>query len=497
VSISWRLDADPRPAILVAPRAAASLDEAHAAIDLWEFYKGRTLDPTQRLVVEIMMATRAGGLWAAPTTGREMPRQNGKGDEIEVVELWGLVQRSERILHTVHDAVLLATETQSRLLSVIEGHPDLRRLKLRAWRGTGQQMIEMRNGGIIWYRTRTGGGARGVDEVDRIVVDEAQHAEEEHLAAVTPTQLASVNPQLNALGSAGIAGKSGWWWHLRKRALSDDPGDLGYVGHTAEDVQLDDGGRVIRNEVDPTVRTLWRRANPALVAGRVAESFFEEQFRNLGEALFAREHLGVWDAEPAVIAGGPIDPRLWDSLADTHSRIVSHDCLALAVTAGRDWASIGLSGRTSEGKLHVERLDHRPGTHWVIDRALEIWRAKRIPFRIHKSGPEAAFIALLREQGVDVVEVPTADVSQATGQLIDAVNAGELVHLGQPSLDKALRGAQLRIGQDGASVWSQRLSTVEITPLVAVTVALSGVPSPQLVPQVWSWSLATEARGGR
>src|SRR5690606_21342566 len=107
------------PAILVLPPAAASLDEAHAAIELWEHYSGKTLDPSQRLVVEVLMATRDDGRWAARTAGREMARQNGKGDEIEVVELWGLVQRGERIGHTIHDAVLLATETQDRMLRIL------------------------------------------------------------------------------------------------------------------------------------------------------------------------------------------------------------------------------------------------------------------------------------------------------------------------------------------------------------------------------------------
>ena len=111
MSISWSLDVDPAPAMLVLPPAAASLDEAHAAIELWEHYSRKRLDPTQRLTVEVMMAETADGRWAASTTGREMPRQNGKGDEIEVVELWGLVQRAEAILHTVHDAVLLASQT--------------------------------------------------------------------------------------------------------------------------------------------------------------------------------------------------------------------------------------------------------------------------------------------------------------------------------------------------------------------------------------------------
>jgi hypothetical protein len=459
----------------VLPPAAASLDEAHAAIELWEHYKRRTLDPAQRLVVEVLMATRSDGLWAAPTTGREMPRQNGKGDEIEVVELWGLVQRSERILHTVHDAVLLATESQSRLLSVLEGHPDLRKLVSRAWRGTGQQMIELRNGGIIWYRTRTGGGARGVDEVDRIVVDEAQHAEEEHMAAITPTQLASVNPQTNAMGSAGITNKSVWWWRMRRRGLSSSPGDFGYVGHTAEPIRLD-GDRVVTSEVDVLDRGLWRASNPALVAGRASESFFVEQLFRLGPALFAREHMGVWDPEPNE-TGSVIDGVTWAGLKDDGASIASHRTWSLAVSPDRSWSSFGIAGRTGDGLLYVQTLvdGRRKGTDWVLDFATEAYGRQRIPLRVHKSGPESSFVAPLRERGVEVVEVSSAEVAQATGQFIDAANARQLRHLGQSSLDVSVRGAMLRTGTDGAALWSQRNSMVEITALMACTVAAGGV----------------------
>ena len=52
------------------------------------------------------------------------PPQPGTVDgKIEVVELWGLVHRAEAILHTVHDAVLLASQTQQRMLAVLE-RPD-------------------------------------------------------------------------------------------------------------------------------------------------------------------------------------------------------------------------------------------------------------------------------------------------------------------------------------------------------------------------------------
>lgn len=484
MSINWLLDVDPAPTILVLPRAAESLDEAHAAIELWEHYKRRTLDQTQRLVVEVMMATRSDGLWAAQTTGREMPRQNGKGDEVEVVELWGLVQRAERILHTVHDAVLLATETQSRMLSVIDGHADLRRLKARAWRGTGQQMIEMRNGGIIWYRTRTGGGARGVDEVDRIVVDEAQHAEEAHLEAVTPTQLAAANPQLNALGTSGLADKSAWWWQQRKRALSDEPGEFGYVGHTAEDVRLD-GERVVRTRVDVRDRANWRRANPVLIRQPEKVTFFEEQLKVLGPAGFAREHLGVWDPEP-----GPnewaIPDDLWQDCLDDASSIEGRPVFALDTTPDRAWTSIAVAGKRPDGLGHIEVVDHRAGTHWVVKRISELVASwGKHPVTLDPSSAAGSLIAELERAGVGVEVVTAREHAQACGQLYDAVSNKTVRHIGQASLTAAVAGASKRPVGD-AWAWSRQNSSVDISPLVACTLALSAsqTTKPEPVPLV-------------
>lgn len=475
--MNWALDAEPAPALLVLPPDAASLDEADAACELWEHYSGKKLDPTQRLTVQVMMAESSDGLWAASTTGREMPRQNGKGDEVEVVELWGLVHRSEAILHTVHDAVLLATQTQQRMLGVLEGHPDLRRRVRRKWQGTGQQMIEMNNGGIIWYRTRTGGGGRGVDDIDRLVIDEAQHANDDHLAALTPTLLANANPQLNVLGTAGLDGKSSWWWTVRRRALSDDPGRrFGYVGHTAETVTLDADGRVIQESVDVTDRSLWDAANPALHTGRGrGPEFLAEQLQRLGESSFAREHLCVWDPPPLSAGGdGPIPPATWHALAQI-SAIESHHQWALAVSTDRKWAALGVAGRRADGLAHVEWMDHRAGTSWVVGRCVEAWEARHIPIRIRTGGAASSFVDQLRERGVEVVEVSGADYARATGALIDAANNRQLRHLGQPSLDKALGLAELRTTSSGSSTWHEPSGT-DITTLESVTVALGGVP---------------------
>jgi hypothetical protein len=225
---------------------------------------------------------------------------------------------------------------------------------------------------------------------------------------------------------------------------------------------------------------LWFDANPALHAGRGEVEFFEEQLRTLGPALFAREHLGVWDPEP--LSGGAIIPAdVWDALLDSTSSIESHRQWSVSTTLDRQWTSFGTCGRRSDGRLHVDTMRRDKGTGWVIDFAAEVYAGSRLPLRIHKSGPEGSFIAPLRERGVEVVEVSSAEVAAATGQFVDACNADALRHLGQASLDIALKGAVLRTSTDGAALWSQRNSQVEITALMACTVAAGGVPSAALV----------------
>jgi hypothetical protein len=472
LSISWHLDVDPAPALLVLPPAADSLDEAHAAIELWEHYSRKRLDPTQRLVVEVLMAETADGRWAAATTGREMPRQNGKGDEIEVVELWGLVQRGEAILHTVHDAVLLASQTQQRMLAVLE-HPDLRVKVKRKWLGTGQQMIEMRNGGVVWYRTRTGGGGRGVDDIDRLVVDEAQHAVEEQLAAVTPTLLANSNPQMNVLGTAAIAGKSAWWWSVRKRALQADPGSFGYVGHTAEKVSLDESGRVVQEPVNVKDRKVWAVANPVLKSGRGSGlEFLEEQLFRLGSESFAREHLGVWDPDLGDGRVGDINLTQWAALE--HQEHDRPSPVAFAITVNREsrWSTITLAGRRSDGLAHLQVVQSGKGTSWVADRMAELegqWGP--VAVALDPGSPAGSLTQPLKDAGVDPLLITGRDVTQACGAMFDAIAESAVRHSNQPVLNIAVRAAGCQ-PTGKAWVWRSVEPDTDIEPLNGVSLAL-------------------------
>ena len=504
MSINWLLDAEPVPAILVLPPAAASLDEAHAAIELWEHYSGKTLDPTQRLAVEVMMAETSSGKWAAQTTGRAMPRQNGKGDEIEVVELWGLVQRGEAILHTVHDAVLLASQAQQRMLSVLE-KPDLRQRIKRKWMGTGQQMIELRNGGTIWYRTRTGGGGRGVDDISRLVVDEAQHATEEQLAAVSPTMLANPNPQLNAMGTSALDGRSDWWWNIRLRALMDDPGAFGFLEHSAERISLDDQGRVVQSKVDVSNRDLWRASNPFVASGRgQGIAFLEEEFLRMEEGSFGREHLGIWDPPSSSRGEVKLPAARWSATTTKTPPEPQVGDISIAYDVSLDgaWGSIAIGVGDLTGP-YVELIEHRKGAGWIpkmLVELVQIWDP--IAVGCNGAGPAGAQVAAVREAftraGIEpdlLRQMSAPDYKQACGGFYADVVEDALDEHGDPiqnrprlltspsdqgPLDLAASDASERSLGD-AWAWDIRSATVPISPLVSVTIARALLPEAKVL----------------
>jgi len=472
LSTSWQLS-EPSPALVVHPPGAVSLGEAERAIQLWEHYSGKTLDSAQRLAVELMLAESDAGRWAARTTGRSAPRQNGKGDEIEVVEAWGLIQRGEWIVHTAHE-IPTAKAAHRRLVGFLEGHPDLRRLIRQVRYANGDQSIEMTSGAIIVYRTRTAGGGRGLDDISRIVVDEAQYAQSEQLASAMPILSANPNPQVNFTGSAGIADRSDWWWTIRLRALADDPGEFSYLEHSAEEVSLSRDGHVLTSSPDIDDVDAWFRANAALGV-RIEEDFLTEERRTLGPKLFAREHLGIWDPYPGE-EGGFLPSEAWIDLAIEPPSELRSVAFGLSVSVDGSSAAFASAGRLPNGDLYVDTVDDRPGTGWIVDRAVDLCSRRHVSIRVNPAAPEGAFIRPLTDAGVKIEEIVSRKYRNACGEILDAINNGTIHHLGQVSLNQAVRAVRRRdVGKAGGWEWADPVSGADVSTLRAATLALTGV----------------------
>ncbi len=128
-------------------------------------------------------------------------------------------------------------------------------------------------------------------------------------------------------------------------------------------------GRVSSIRPEASDRDGWALANPGM--GRwVPEEGLSDLYDELGDELFLRECMCVWEPESD---GGDLVVPTWSDLADRESRIESHHQIALDVAPFRKWASFGAAGRRSDGRVHVEAWEHRPGTDWVLDVACKSW----------------------------------------------------------------------------------------------------------------------------
>lgn len=157
--------------------------------------------------------------------------------------------------------------------------------------------------------------------------------------------------------------------------------------------------------------------------------------------------------------------------------------LAVDITPARDHACIGVAALRPDGRMHLELIDLRPGTDWVVgalQRLRELW--KPVAIGLDDKGPSGSLLVDLKAVGIDRpvdaekplvgdLYIPTAsEVAQACGSFADAVRQDRVVHIDQVELNVALAGARTRPLTD-AWAWARRAATVNISPLVAVTLA--------------------------
>ena len=448
------------PRVSRVPRSVRS-DAADAAF-LADAY-GLTPDPWQRLVLEGWLGRLASGRWAALSCGLAVPRQNGKNGVLEMRELFGMVELGERFLHTAHE-VKTARKAFVRLKSFFENpaHPELQGLVKEIRHTNGQEAIVLDNGGSCEFIARSKSSGRGYT-VDILVCDEAQELSDEALEALMPTTTAAPlrNPQWIFTGTPpGPTANGEVFTRLRDDGVSGKDRRLCWLEWSVEgDVDLDD-------------RRLWYATNPGLDVGRLVMDVCEgERERYLDEG-FARERLGMW---ASLRTTAVIDPELWAQLAtsDDNFEQLTGPVFALDVTPDRAASSVAVAAKRPDGSWEAELVRHEPGVSWVADFVADVIHRRNAPPPIlDAAGPAGGLIPALSELGVEPRLVSARELGQACGLFYDTVQAHQLRHRDQPELNTALGAAAKRPLGD-AWAW-KRKDTTDISPLVAVTLALHG-----------------------
>lgn len=353
----------------------------------------------------------------------------------------------------------------------------------------GSEAILWKNGsryGIEAVKATSGHG----DVLDEGVIDEAfAHADNIVEQAMNPGMITRPMRQLVVLSTAGDR-KSFYLYRkvLAGRAAIESGKQTAvcyFEWSAEEDVAIDD-------------EEAWHACMPALGHTITLRAIRQELERareqgEEGEALFRRGYLNQWVDPPMLDNKVPmiIPMEVWERWTDVDS--LPRDPVALAIDAAPDLRSACISAaarRRSDELMHIEVVDHRLGTEWLPARLADIVRRNQpMALLIDPLSPAGALIPdIERELGprskVELQRVTTSELAQATQLFVDTATGGRLRHRGTPELKLALEGARKRpMGESWA--WSRKHSAVDITPLVACTLAVwavAGAPAPKGTP---------------
>jgi hypothetical protein len=215
-------------------------------------------------------------------------------------------------------------------------------------------------------------------------------------------------------------------------------------------------------------REAWAQANPAL-GFRITEEAIADERNELSDPGFARERLGVWSSERALAV---IQVEDWNDRAIPAEKVPTDAPAAYGLDMSHDRVvSIGVCvGEHVEVAALDKVSDTLGAVEWLVERA-----GKKIPVVVDGQSPAASMVAALRAAGVQVVVTSAADMAKACGAFYDAVLEDRLTHFNQAPLNTALAGARKRpIGTAGGWGWDRKDYSINLAPLVSVTLARFG-----------------------
>lgn len=519
-----RPDAPPAPRVRWAPLKGRTND-AEDAIFLASGY-GLIPDDWQVDILTGWLARRVDGKWCYGRCGLAVPRQNGKNGAIEVRELYGMVVLGEAFLHAAHE--VKTTRKAFKRLKHFFGdevndpkakYPELNALVAEVRSTNGQEAIFLkdvwevdgqrvystgrpltaagrpnldarfvRKGGSIEFVARSRGSGRGFT-VDVLVLDEAQHLNDDELEAIRSAVSSAPlgNPQVIYAGTPPDRekGELGVVW-LRVRAGAGKDKRLCWIEYGVPDGPLPDlDDEALLYEVNPALEL--RHGNGAY--GLTMDVVLDEK-ADLSPEGYARERFGWW-GDPQLGAGSSVMPN-WGNLG-TRGEPPPITALGVAVDVDRVWCALGAAAVSDDllvpyvGAVTMREADRvRVPLSEVIEleangetrkvplivaEAARIQRETRCVVVADKKGPAGSLEEDFVFAGVEVLWLGLEEVVQACADLFDAVAAGLLQHNNDELLNAAVAAAGWRKVGD-RNIWARRAGN--IVELEAVTVALHG-----------------------
>ncbi|QOC24830.1 hypothetical protein IC744_16335 [Microbacterium hominis] len=334
---------------------------------------------------------------------------------------------------------------------------------------------ELRTHGGAVYKPRTFDGARGMSAA-RLMLDELrQQYDYDGWSSIEKASSAMYDSLLLCFSNAGTA-KSKVLKGVRESAHRDveNPDAEWFVAEWSAlpEASLD----------DPMA---FRQANPS--AGYHPGMTIKGLMRSAANApeknVERIEVLGQWVTAEITPY---IDFAAWDACADAPivgadgtlayagSQIAAGRRIMLGVDVSSDhrMSYIAVASSRDDDLAHVEVIAQRPRMMWVIEHLKKV-REKTGVNEVALQGRGTAasdLIEPLKREGFVVHEISATPLLNSAGRLHDAIRAGQLRHRSQPSLDMAVENGVTK-ALNGMPVWDREKAPVDISPVIAVTMA--------------------------
>lgn len=332
----------------------------------------------------------------------------------------------------------------------------------------GEQQVEFTNGSRIMFGARSQGFGRGFDEIDIEVFDEAQILDTKALEDI----IAATNQARHVHGAL--------LFFMGTPPRPSDPSEAfearradALAGKSKKSVWLEIGADP---KSDVNDESQWPLMNPSHPKRTPRESLERLRENLKDDDSWNREGRGVWDA---LESSRVIDELSWSLVADPASMAIERLSIAIDVPPDRSVASVALAGQRPDGRWHVELDDERKGVDWVIP-----WvKSRSEKNRLHSVVVDE-MSGLVEERhgrhfliGTNILVTLAAaegrDMAIACAKFFDAVVDQSLRHTDQPQVNVALSVARKR-PLAGGWAWNRKDAASDITPVVAMTLALWG-----------------------
>lgn len=455
---------------------------------------GLVLDPWQAWVLCLSLSENDDLRWVATQVLLVVSRQNGKGGILEARELAGLFLLDEqKLIHTAHQ-VKTASRHRQRLEKLIKQTPELNAMVKRYNHSHGQESIELHavdcstvgpqicdciGGKTIEFLARSKASGRGFDG-DLVMLDECMFLSEDVMEALVPVMSSKDNPQIWFTGSAADDDEAAKVMRrLRALALVEQQrlteqlrrSGPGFTGEWQGAGLLMLEWSVPRS-ADKDDRANWAAANPALGIRMRIETIADERETLLSDESFGKERLGMWGETSGEAVVG-VD--VWAARTDRASMAEEPLVFAVEVDSAGQHGAIGVASRRPDGLWHVELVEAAPRTDWIVDACLVLRRRHRhAPILTRTASGAAPTIKLLEAAGITPVKATARDYQQACSRFEAAVFDDQVRHLDDQVLATAVEAGR-KLQRDDAWVWDRDDAQADITPLVAVTMALHGI----------------------